>query len=119
MAEKIDDLEKQLAEMREQFGDVQNQLKSFASEKWDDAEDAFEEGRQKAGKLLRRGRKQAREAWEDTKDTASDWASNVESCVRNHPWSVAAVIGGIAVAAAIIYRVAESDSERRFFSRWR
>lgn len=119
MSDRIEKLEKRLQEMRSQFDEVQSQLKAFAENAWDNAEDALEDGGRQVRKLVKRGKKQARHAWEETKDTASSWAENVNDCVRNHPWSAAAVIGGIALAAAIIYRTAENDSERRFLSRWR
>ncbi|SUO97188.1 DUF883 family protein [Suttonella ornithocola] len=116
--QRVEALEKQLEEMRKEFKDARESLKDFAADKWDDAEDLYEDGKGRAHQMLSRAEKQGKKAWRKAKNETCEFVESASDYVKHNPWTVAAVIGGIALIAGIVYRVAESDSERRYFSRF-
>lgn len=116
--QRIDALEKQLNEMRKEFALANESLKSFAEDKWDDLEDAYENRKEQAAHFLARAERKGKKAWRNAKCETIETAGNVSEYVKENPWTVAAVIGGIALLAGVVYRIAESDSDRRHFSRF-
>lgn len=120
MAEdRVEVLEKQLAEMKKEFANTQKELKSFLDKALNEAEDVYEDGRDEAAHFFEKARRKGRKAWNEVQNVGGDWTDEVSSCVKKHPYSVAAVIGGLAVFAAIIYRCAEDNISREWYRRWR